>query len=156
MMEEAQRIREQLKALAWWLDASIRLPGGFRVGVDAILGLVPLLGDVLGVLISGYIVVQAARLGTPRGVLLRMLLNVGVEGLVGQVPLAGDVFDASWKANLRNVRLLENYLDQPATTTATSWRWLAVIVLFCALFIALIAALSALALGGLWYAILQK
>lgn len=161
---EVQRTREKLQALAWWLDASIRLPGGFRIGVDAILGLVPLLGDILGVLLSGYIVVQAARLQVPRGVLLRMLLNVGVEGLVGLAPLVGDVFDASWKANLRNVRLLEAHLDQPTTpaatttttTAAANWRWFAVAASLLVLFIVLITVLSVLALGWLWYTILQK
>lgn len=168
MMDEAQRTREKLQALAWWLDASIRLPGGFRIGVDAILGLVPLLGDILGLLISGYIVVQAARLRVPHSVLLRMLLNVGVEGLVGQAPLLGDVFDATWKANLRNVRLLEEHLDQPTTpaaitttipaaaNTAANWRWFAVAASLLVLFIVLTTVLSVLALGWLWYTILQK
>lgn len=116
------KTREKLKALAWWLDNSIRLPGGFRIGIDAIVGLVPFLGDVLGVLLSGYIVLQAARLHAPLSVLARMLLNVAIEGVIGVVPLAGDVFDAAWKANLRNVSLLEGYLDNPAATTATSSR----------------------------------
>ncbi len=165
-MEEVQsrRVREKLQALAWWLDASIRLPGGFRIGVDAVLGLVPFLGDILGLLISGYIVVQAARLRVPHSVLLRMLLNVGVEGLVGQAPLLGDVFDATWKANLRNVRLLEEHLDQPTIpaatpttiTTAANWRWFAVVASLFVLFIALMTMLSALALGWFWYTILQK
>ena len=69
---DVQQARDTLKALAWWLDSSIRLPGGFRIGVDAILGLVPFLGDVLGMLLSGYIVLQAARLRAPWSVLARM------------------------------------------------------------------------------------
>jgi hypothetical protein len=144
------KTRAKLKALAWWLDASIRLPGGFRIGVDAILGLVPFLGDVLGVLLSGYIMLQAARLRAPLSVLARMLLNVAIEGVIGLVPLAGDVFDAAWKANLRNVSLLEGYLDNPTATTTTSRRLFAALVLVWLLFMALLTVLSALFLSWVW------
>jgi hypothetical protein len=147
---DVQKTRAKLKALAWWLDNSIRLPGDFRIGVDAILGLVPFFGDALGVLLSGYIVLQAARLRAPFSVLGRMLLNIAIEGLIGIVPLAGDVFDAAWKANQRNLVLLEDYLDHPAATTATSRRVFALLVLGWVLFMALLTALSALFLGWAW------
>jgi len=74
---------------------------------------VPFIGDLAGVLASSYILAEAARLGVGRSVLLRMALNVAVEGIAGLVPLAGDVFDAAWKANQRNVRLLEQWMDEP-------------------------------------------
>lgn len=154
MATEAQKAREKLKALAWLLDSSIRLPGGIRIGVDAILGLVPVLGDLLGMLLSGYIVVQAARLHTPWSVLLRMLLNVAVEALIGLVPVAGDLFDAGWKANQRNVRLLEGYLDHPAGTAATSRRFFALAALLLALFVGLMTVLSALLLRWIWHELL--
>ena len=147
---DPSKTRENLKALAWWLDSSIRLPGGFRIGVDAILGLVPFLGDVLGLLLSGYIVLQAARLHVPFSVLARMLLNVAIEGVIGLVPLAGDVFDAAWKANLKNISLLEGYLDHPAATTATSRRLFALLLLGWVLFMALLTVLSALFLHWAW------
>ena len=150
MSADVQKTRAKLKALAWWLDNSIRLPGGFRIGADAILGLVPFLGDALGMLLSGYIVLQAARLRAPFSVLARMLLNVAIEGLIGLVPLAGDVFDAAWKANQRNVSLLESYLDHPAATTATSRRLFALLVLAWVLLIALLTVLAALFLGWAW------
>ncbi len=143
--------REKLKALAWWLDSSIRLPGGFRIGADAIVGLVPFLGDVLGLLLSGYIVLQAARLRAPWSVLAHMLLNVAIEGVIGLVPLAGDVFDAAWKANLRNISLLEGYLDHPAATTATSQRLFAILVLGWVLFMGLVTVLCALLLRWAWH-----
>ena len=73
----------------------------------------PFLGDLLGVLASTYILAEAARLGVGRSLLLRMALNVALEGVVGAIPIAGDVFDAAWKANQRNVRLLGEWLDQP-------------------------------------------
>ena len=147
---DPSKTRENLKALAWWLDSSIRLPGGFRIGVDAILGLVPFLGDVLGLLLSGYIVLQAARLHVPLSVLGRMLLNVAIEGVIGLVPLAGDLFDAAWKANLKNISLLEGYLDHPAATTATSRRLFALLLLGWVLFMALLTVLSALFLHWAW------
>jgi hypothetical protein len=106
--------RKNLERLAWLLDSSIPIPGTrFSIGVDALIGLAPFLGDLVGVLLSAYIVGKAARLGASRSVLARMVLNVAVEGLAGLVPLAGDVFDAAWKANQRNVRLLAAWLDHP-------------------------------------------
>lgn len=146
-----EKTRAKLKALAWWLDSSIRLPGGFRIGADAIVGLIPFLGDLLGLLLSGYIVLQAARLRAPLSVLARMLLNVAVEGLIGLVPLAGDVLDAAWKANLRNVQLLEGYLDNPAATTASSRRLFALLALAWFLLVALLTVLAALCVGWVWH-----
>lgn len=105
---------EQLKQLAWLLDSAIRLPGGFRIGLDALIGLVPWIGDAAGVALSAYIVCRAAALGAPASLLTRMTLNVAIEGIVGLVPLAGDLFDAGWKANQRNVALLEQHLADPA------------------------------------------
>jgi len=117
----ARETRKQLSRLAWLLDSSIPIPGTrLTVGIDALLGLFPVLGDLVGVLISSYIVNEAARLGAPRIVLLRMALNVGIEGVVGIVPFAGDVFDAAWKANQRNVRLLDAWLDRPGKTEHTT------------------------------------
>lgn len=105
--------RKRLRRLAWLLDNSIVIPGTrFTIGLDAILGLFPVLGDLLGALISGYIVIEAARLGVPRNVLARMLLNIAIEALIGVLPVAGDVFDAAWKANQRNVGLLDAWLDR--------------------------------------------
>lgn len=103
---------DRLRRLARLLDASIGIPGTrWRFGVDALIGLVPVAGDAAGVLLSSYVIWQAARLGASRGLLARMALNVAIEGLVGMIPLAGDVFDAAWKANQRNVRLLERELE---------------------------------------------
>lgn len=150
---ETAKAQEKLKALAWLLDSSIRLPGGFRIGIDALLGLVPFLGDAAGVLLSGYIVFQAARLGAPPSVLLRMMLNVGLEGLIGLVPVIGDVFDAAWKANQRNVQLLGKYLDNPTHATGASRRLLGGLLLLVVLLVALITVLSVLILSWLWNAI---
>lgn len=83
------------------------------MGLDALVGLVPGVGDVVGGLLSGYALYVAAMLGAPPAVLARMLLNIAIDTAVGLVPLVGDLFDAGWKANRRNVRLLERWLDDP-------------------------------------------
>jgi hypothetical protein len=109
------------RAVARLLDDAVRVPGtNMRVGLDPLLGLVPGLGDVAGASLAGYTILTAARLGAPRSVILRMLGNVAFDTLVGTVPLLGDLFDAGWKANLRNVQLLERYLDRPAPTGTAS------------------------------------
>jgi hypothetical protein len=93
---------------------------------------VPFLGDLVGVLASSYILGEAARAGASRSVLLRMAFNIAVEGLVGVIPFAGDVFDAAWKANQRNVRLLGDWLDRPARAERSS-RWLVCAVILAIL-----------------------
>src|SRR5687767_636950 len=127
----------QLDAISYLLDNSIPVPGTrARFGLDAIIGLIPGLGDAAGSLISAYIVVQAARLGTAVPVLLRMLLNVGIEALVGAIPLAGDLFDAAFKANVRNVALLRREVTAPGSQRRSSL----LVVLFVIL--ALVAVLG--------------
>jgi hypothetical protein len=97
----------QADRLAWLLDNSIRIPIlNYRIGLDAIIGLIPGVGDAAGLLMSSYIVLQAIRLGTARAILMRMMLNIAIEALVGTVPVLGDLFDATFKSNMRNVRLL--------------------------------------------------
>ena len=123
LTREEWEARERLQKLAWLLDSSIPVPGTpFTIGLDALIGLVPVIGDLIGVLLSSYIVAEAARLGAGRSILARMTFNVAVEGLGGMVPFAGDIFDAAWKANQRNVRLLSDYLEHPRRATASS-RW---------------------------------
>ncbi|MGO4998571.1 DUF4112 domain-containing protein [Oceanisphaera sp. W20_SRM_FM3] len=107
-------ISQRLERLAWLLDSSIRLPGGYRVGLDGVIGLIPGIGDLIGAGLSSYIVVEAARLKVPLRVLARMGLNVLIEFVVGIVPIFGDIFDFAFKANLRNVRLLNAYLRNNA------------------------------------------
>jgi hypothetical protein len=117
----AAEIRERLNRLAWLLDSSIPIPGTrFTIGLEALIGLFPVIGDVVGVFLSSYIVKEAAALGVPRSILVRMAFNVAVEGLVGMIPFAGDVFDAAFKANQRNVRLLNAYLDHPQQARRSS------------------------------------
>jgi hypothetical protein len=109
------------RALARLLDSAVKVPGtGVRFGADAILGLVPGLGDVAGAALSGYLVLLAQRLGAPRAVVLRMLANVAVDTAAGTIPLVGDLFDVAYKSNTRNVALLERAIERPTDTKRTS------------------------------------
>ena len=92
------------------MDSAFRLPGGFRFGLDGLIGLIPGVGDAIGVVVSLYIVARARKLGVSRGTLVRMLANVGVEGLIGSIPILGDAFDFAFKANRRNLALLRRNL----------------------------------------------
>ena len=101
----------RLDALATLLDTAFILPGtNVRFGFDALIGLVPGIGDAITTAISLYIVLEARQLGAPAHLILRMLANVVVDGFVGAVPLVGDAFDVLWRANRRNVWLLREWL----------------------------------------------
>ena len=128
---------DDVRVLARVLDSAVRVPGtGVRVGLDAVLGLMPVVGDVAGGVFASYVLIQAARLGAPPSVLVRMLVNVGVDSLVGTVPLVGDLFDVGWKSSTRNVALLERHVAQPGATRASSRRVVAVVIGALALMVA--------------------
>ena len=153
---ERQRVSEtnnaaeaRLHRLACLLDNSIPLPGGFKIGLDGIMGLIPGIGDAAGAIMSSYLIYQARRMNAPPALLLRMVGNVLIETVVGAIPLLGDVFDFAFKANQRNVGLLTNYRRDPKRTVTHS-RWAVggfTVVLILALGVAIalpIAVLSAL------------
>jgi len=118
---DADALLARARLLARLLDDAIPIPGTeWRIGIDPLLGLVPGLGDALGAVLSTWLLVVAARLGAPPSVLARMGVNVAIDALAGAIPLAGDLFDAGWKANVRNLRLVEGWLDRPAPTRRTS------------------------------------
>ena len=119
---DRERARANAREIAWWMDSALVVPGtNFRIGLDVLIGLVPVLGDLIGMFISGYLVLTAARLGVPRVVLMRMLLNVGTDAVLGAVPLAGDFLDAAWRANARKARLLDQALSDPKATGRSSF-----------------------------------
>jgi hypothetical protein len=100
----------QLRKMAKLLDEAVRIPGtNIGLGLDSVIGLVPVLGDALTALFAAYIVRQAAKLGAPNKLILRMLLNVALDFVGGSIPVAGDLFDVLWKANKKNLDLLEAY-----------------------------------------------
>jgi hypothetical protein len=101
----------RIDALATLLDTALILPGtNVRFGLDALLGLVPGIGDVITTAMALYIVHEARQLGAPGHVIVRMLANVALDGIVGAVPVIGDAFDVLWRSNRRNMRLLQEWL----------------------------------------------
>ncbi|ART79044.1 DUF4112 domain-containing protein [Oceanisphaera avium] len=107
-----QHHRKRVEKLAWLLDSALRLPGGARIGFDGLIGMIPVVGDVIGALLSSYIVWVAAKAKLPLRLLLCMSVNILIELVVGIVPIFGDIFDFAFKANLRNVRILNDYFQQ--------------------------------------------
>ncbi len=102
----------RIDALARLLDTAFIIPGtGVRFGLDALIGLVPGIGDAITTAVALYIVNEARALGASRLLIARMLVNVALDGVVGAVPLVGDMFDVAFRANRRNIALLREHLD---------------------------------------------
>lgn len=112
---DQELILKQVEKLARILDSAVNIPGlNWRVGADGVIGmLLPVVGDVATSLASGFIVVQAGRLGLPRAKLAKMVMNILVDTGVGSVPFAGDIFDLVVKANLKNVDMIREHFQLP-------------------------------------------
>ena len=96
----------RMQVVAYALDDSIEIPGtNVRVGLDPLLGLLPVAGDAVSAAFSAYVILESARLGVPYSTLVRMVANVSLDFAVGAIPVVGDLFDAVWKANRRNLEL---------------------------------------------------
>lgn len=105
---------KRLRQFSKVLDNIITVPGTqVGIGLDPIIGLLPIGGDALGLILSFYIIIEAAQLGVPTATLGRMVMNVIVDSLVGAIPMLGDLFDFAWKANNYNIILLEKSLKSP-------------------------------------------
>lgn len=110
---EQQAILKRLDTFSRFTDSSVPIPfTSFRIGTEAIIGILPIVGDAVGLLLSSYVLFEAHRAGASRWVKLRILANMGIDFLGGLIPLAGDVFDAFFKANTRNTRLLREHLEK--------------------------------------------
>jgi Domain of unknown function (DUF4112) len=108
--KRVQRVRQ----LAKLLDEAITIPGTKqKIGLDPIIGLVPGGGDTLSMVLSSYIIIEAALLGLPKATLLKMVSNILIDAIVGTVPVVGDLFDVVSKANTRNLKLLDAHVDNP-------------------------------------------
>jgi hypothetical protein len=106
--EEAQR---RLQRIAKLMDSQIRVPViGLRIGADAILGLVPGVGDILTGAIGAYLIYEAQRLGIPRSAVVRMVANIAVDTAIGAIPFAGDIWDFFFRANDRNMQILARHI----------------------------------------------
>ena len=110
---EVQASRRRLQRMSRLLDEAVRIPGlGWKIGVDSVVGLVPVVGDIIGLALSGFVVYEGVKIGAPRPLLLKMTGFAALDALVGLVPVLGDVFDFAFKANRINARLLEDYLQE--------------------------------------------
>tara|TARA_R110002073_G_scaffold84612_6_gene201781 strand:- start:138 stop:671 length:534 start_codon:yes stop_codon:yes gene_type:complete len=103
---------DRLDRFATLTDSRFRIPViGVRFGIEGIIGLVPLVGDVIGALMSLYLFFEGYRLGAPKRVLLRMLVNIVLDFFIGLVPIVGDIADIAYKANSRNAKLLRGWVE---------------------------------------------
>jgi Domain of unknown function (DUF4112) len=130
---------QRLRRFGRLMDSAIGIPGTkFRIGLDPIIGLLPGGGDTAGLILSSYIVLEAARMGASKSTLSTMALNILLETVVGTVPVVGDIFDVTWKSNIRNIELLEEHLNIPRPVAQN--RWFA-ILLIAGLALAVIASI---------------
>jgi Domain of unknown function (DUF4112) len=145
----------EVDLLAWMMDNSIPIPGtgGRRIGMDAVIGLVPFIGDVVGGAIGLFIVWRGSRLGLPRIAVMRMLVNSVIDIAIGAIPFLGDAFDLWFKANTRNLAVMRRHLEQPDRSTRDDWLALLAVVGAAALVLFLIGWLIVSFLSALFGAL---
>jgi hypothetical protein len=136
---------ERLRLITQLFDQAFTVPGTrWRFGLDALLGLVPGLGDIAGGLVAVYALRVARNLRAPAEIQLHMLVNIALDSLVGMIPLLGDLFDFAFKAQTRNLTLLERWLDSPQRQQKRSKRGLLLIPMAIVIVFATLTAL------GIW------
>ena len=110
----------RLEALAHLLDSAFLIPGtNHRVGIDALLGLIPGIGDLVSTALASYIIWEAKQLGLPRWKIARMIGNLAVDTTIGAIPFAGDLFDVAFRANRRNMKILRDHLERTGALPKT-------------------------------------
>lgn len=117
---DAASVRRRLEAMEAVLERAFVIPGINRpIGLDAIVGLIPVVGDVVTASMGAWLVWEARNLGMPKFHLMRMIGNIGIDTAIGAIPLVGDLFDFAFRSNSRNLRIIKRYLDKnhPATMT---------------------------------------
>jgi hypothetical protein len=133
--QRSAEIEKSLDQLSRWMDGLFRIPGvGWRFGLDALVGLIPGVGDTLSSLVSFYILAAGVRYGVPKVTLLRMGANLGIDYLLGSIPFLGDLFDFAWKANEMNVALIRERATVKTPEEArkgrmSDWLFLSIIIL---------------------------
>lgn len=133
----------QLRNLSNLWDQALGIPGTkWRVGLESILGLLPIGGDWIGLVMSSYILFHAIKFNLPRSVMIRMVLNILIDAIVGAVPLLGDLFDTTWKANTKNVNLLEAHLRSPQKSQKADQFALWLLFLSCIAIVLLLLGIS--------------
>jgi hypothetical protein len=134
-----------LRRIAQFLDNAFAVPGtSYRIGLDPILGIIPGLGDLISPLFTIGLLLQARQLGVPKVVQARMMINAAIDALVGVVPVVGDLFDFAWKANARNLALLELHAREERRGSAGDYAFVTLMIL-----IALALAVLPIVLLGL-------
>jgi len=120
MGRDPHSVRQRIEALEVLLERSFHIPGTrVPVGLDSIIGLVPVVGDLVTAAMGAYLVWEARNLGMSKFQLMRMAANVGIDTALGAIPLVGDAFDFVWRSNSKNVRIIRRHLDKhhPGTRT---------------------------------------
>jgi hypothetical protein len=142
---EGQHGLARLRAVQWLFDQAFPIPGTrWRFGLDALFGLVPGLGDVAGALVAIYALRVARNLGAPPVIQMHMLTNIALDALIGMVPVLGDVFDFAFKAQTRNLALLDAWVGTPHRAARRSRRGLLLIP------IAIVVVFATLTALGIW------
>jgi len=143
--ERGRRALEQLRTISHLFDQAFTVPGTrWRFGLDALFGLVPGLGDIAGALVAIFAMRVARNLNAPPAVQLHLLSNIALDALIGTVPILGDLFDFAFKAQTRNLALLDAWVATPNKTARRSRRGLLLIP------IAIIAVFATLTALGIW------
>ena len=156
MQPDSTASLQRLRSLAHLLDNAISIPGTpYRIGLDPLIGLLPGGGDLVMAAFSVYIVWESARLGLPRSTVMKMVSNLMFDTLAGSVPVAGDLLDVTWKANSKNVRLLEAHLDSPQHQKKADKGFVLLLLFGFLVLVVSIAALSVFVIGLVWKAIVQ-
>jgi len=144
-----QLINQQvLKYLATWLDNVFVVPGTkLRFGLDPIIGLIPIVGDLATTIIALYIISAAAQMQVPKSTLARMGLNIVIDSVVGAIPLVGNIFDFAWKANALNLQLLERHANATSTERRrhTFWDWIFVAGMISLVILVVVGSLTSTA-----------
>jgi hypothetical protein len=134
------------RLLADLLDQRFTIPGtSIRIGLDPIIGLIPGVGDLLANLTGSFVLIIGAQLGIPKITLARMGINVAINTLLGAIPIFGDIASIWYRSNVRNVELLERYLDRPPKRAETA-DWMFVI----ALIVGLLLIMATMLFAGIW------
>lgn len=137
------------------MDSAFVVPGtNYRIGLDPIVGLIPVVGDLASPLFTIAVLWQARDLGIPKVVQLRMIFNAAIDALIGAIPLAGDLFDFAWKSNQKNLGLLEHHAYEERRATAGDWLFVVAMILLIVAIAAMPVVLAAWlfsALGRLFH-----
>ena len=142
----------RLRRISHLLDNAIPIPGTkHRIGLDPILGLIPGGGDLVGSIFAGYVVFKSAQMGVPQETLIKMATNIVFDTVAGTVPVAGDLLDVAWKANVKNIELLDAHLGSPEPTgKKADWLFVALLLLGLMLIVGGVIFLSVMLFGWLF------